>query len=258
MTASPAKCSSPSRTRARGRDTGASMTTVSGGTVARSVGRSSTFRPRSRRRLLPGADHALRHSAVERAEGRCAISSRPSPRPSIRSRTRTSASGSTARADTHIVRFYARGLLIKTHPRQAARRPGRSMPVIIPSSAASTPCAMSTALQRQADAAGDVIGRYAAALLDSPLPWTRMRRVYALLGLVRRYGAARVTEVCTDRARRRHARRPPPATHARARRRRATARRRPLASFRSPAISARRTQYRLPLQPRPLKERSPQ
>ncbi len=53
------------------------------------------------------------------------------------------------------------------------------------------------ALQRQADAASEVIGRYAAALLDSPLPWTRMRRVYALLGLVRRYGAARVTEVCT-------------------------------------------------------------
>ena len=53
------------------------------------------------------------------------------------------------------------------------------------------------ALRRQADAAGEVIGRFAAALLDSPLPWTRMRRVYALLGLVRRYGAARVTEVCT-------------------------------------------------------------
>jgi len=28
-------------------------------------------------------------------------------------------------------------------------------------------------------------------------PWTRMRRVYALLGLVRRYGAARVSDVCT-------------------------------------------------------------
>lgn len=53
------------------------------------------------------------------------------------------------------------------------------------------------ALRRQADAAGDVIGRYAAALLDSPLPWTRMRRVYARLGLVRRFGAVRVTEVCT-------------------------------------------------------------
>jgi hypothetical protein len=52
-------------------------------------------------------------------------------------------------------------------------------------------------VELQAEAAGEVIGRYAAALLDSPLPWTRMRRVYALLGLVRRYGAARVTEVCT-------------------------------------------------------------
>jgi hypothetical protein len=53
------------------------------------------------------------------------------------------------------------------------------------------------ALQRQATSHGETIGRYAAALLDSPLPWTRMRRVYALLGLVRRYGAPRVTEVCT-------------------------------------------------------------
>ena len=54
-----------------------------------------------------------------------------------------------------------------------------------------------TALQRQAACYGEVIGRYAAALLDSPLPWTRMRRVYALLGLVRRYGATRVTDACT-------------------------------------------------------------
>ena len=42
-----------------------------------------------------------------------------------------------------------------------------------------------------------MIGRFAAALLDSPLPWTRMRRVYALLSLVRRYGPTRVTAVCT-------------------------------------------------------------
>jgi hypothetical protein len=53
------------------------------------------------------------------------------------------------------------------------------------------------ALRRQATSVGDVVGHYAAALLDSPLPWTRMRRVYALLGLVRRYGAARVTDACT-------------------------------------------------------------
>ena len=50
----------------------------------------------------------------------------------------------------------------------------------------STPKGDSLVLQRQAEAAGEIIGRYAAALLDSPLPWTRMRRVYALLGLVRR------------------------------------------------------------------------
>ena len=35
------------------------------------------------------------------------------------------------------------------------------------------------------------------ALLDSPLPWTRIRRVYALLGLARRYGAAPVNDACT-------------------------------------------------------------
>lgn len=54
-----------------------------------------------------------------------------------------------------------------------------------------------TALQQQADQASPVIGRFAAALLDGPLPWTRMRRVYALLSLVKRYGSTRVTEACT-------------------------------------------------------------
>jgi hypothetical protein len=94
------------------------------------------------------------------------------------------------------VRFYARGLVIKTHPRQAPG--GQSI------DASDYPVERSVyamrnveALRQQAETAGDVIGHYAAALLDSPLPWTRMRRVYALLGLVRRYGAARVTEVCT-------------------------------------------------------------
>jgi hypothetical protein len=102
----------------------------------------------------------------------------------------------TARADAQLVRFYARGLLIKTHPRKAPG--GQSI------DASDYPIERSVyamrnveALRRQAETAGDVIGRYAAALLDSPLPWTRMRRVYALLGLVRRYGAARVSEVCT-------------------------------------------------------------
>jgi hypothetical protein len=41
------------------------------------------------------------------------------------------------------------------------------------------------------------VGWYAAALLTGALPWTRMRRVYALLRLVRRYGEARVEASCT-------------------------------------------------------------
>jgi transposase len=101
----------------------------------------------------------------------------------------------TARADQQIVRIYHHHVLIKTHPRQPPG--GKSI------DATDYPVERSVyamrdvvALQRQATSHGEVIGRYAAALLDSPLPWTRMRRVYALLGLVRRYGAARVTEAC--------------------------------------------------------------
>jgi hypothetical protein len=100
-----------------------------------------------------------------------------------------------ARADQQIVRFYDRGVLIKTHPRKAPG--GRSI------DAQDYPVERSTyalrdvqGLQRQAASHGEAIGRFAAALLDNPLPWTRMRRVYALLGLARRYGAARVNEVC--------------------------------------------------------------
>jgi hypothetical protein len=33
-------------------------------------------------------------------------------------------------------------------------------------------------------------------LLDHPLPWTKMRQVYRLLGLVRRHGADRVEQAC--------------------------------------------------------------
>jgi hypothetical protein len=51
-------------------------------------------------------------------------------------------------------------------------------------------------LQRRAAGHGDAIGAYATALLDVALPWTRMRRVYRLLGLVDKWGASRVEEAC--------------------------------------------------------------
>ena len=41
------------------------------------------------------------------------------------------------------------------------------------------------------------VGIYAERLLDDPLPWTRMRAVYRLLGLVRRYGNGPVEAACS-------------------------------------------------------------
>src|SRR5258708_1530814 len=43
---------------------------------------------------------------------------------------------------------------------------------------------------------GDAIGVYADRLLDTDLPWTKMRQVYRLLGLVRRYGPGPVDTAC--------------------------------------------------------------
>ena len=44
-------------------------------------------------------------------------------------------------------------------------------------------------LAKMAAARGEAIGIYAARILDTPLPWTRMRAVYALIGLARTYGS---------------------------------------------------------------------
>jgi transposase len=101
----------------------------------------------------------------------------------------------TARADAQTVRFYDRHVLVKTHPRQPPG--GRSIdPQDYPAERSVYALRDVHTLQRQATSSGEAIGRFAAAVLDSPLPWTRMRRVYALLGLTRKYGAARVNDAC--------------------------------------------------------------
>jgi hypothetical protein len=51
-------------------------------------------------------------------------------------------------------------------------------------------------LERQATQHGTAVGAFAHHVLEGPLPWTRMRRVYALLALVRRYGESRVEQTC--------------------------------------------------------------
>lgn len=51
-------------------------------------------------------------------------------------------------------------------------------------------------LARTAHGHGDAIAVYAERLLDTDLPWTKMRQVYRLLGLVRRYGPGPVDTAC--------------------------------------------------------------
>ncbi len=51
-----------------------------------------------------------------------------------------------------------------------------------------------------AAAHGPAVGAYAAVLLEHPLPWTKMRQVYALLSLVKKWGPGRVDAACARAA----------------------------------------------------------
>jgi transposase len=99
------------------------------------------------------------------------------------------------RADRQLVRIFHRGQLVKTHPRQAPG--GRS------TDSGDLPAHKSVYAMRDlehlklmAASHGEAIGAYAAVILDHPLPWTRMRQVYALLGLVKKWGPDRVETAC--------------------------------------------------------------
>jgi transposase len=101
----------------------------------------------------------------------------------------------TARADRTTVRFYLDRQLVKAHPR-VARGQRQTDPADFPPEKAAYALRDVGFLVRKAGEHGEAVRRYAEALLDSRLPWTRMRQVYALLGLVKRYGALRVDEAC--------------------------------------------------------------
>jgi hypothetical protein len=99
------------------------------------------------------------------------------------------------RADAKLIKVFHRGELIKVHPRVP---PGKRQtdPADLP--AEKTVYAMRDIdhLRRMAANDGEHIGYYADALLGGPLPWTKMRQVYALLGLVKKWGAKRVDAAC--------------------------------------------------------------
>ena len=100
-----------------------------------------------------------------------------------------------ARADAVLVKVFFRGQLVKVHPRKPPG--GRSTdPGDLPSEKTVYAMRDVERLQAMAAAHGPAVGTYARALLDIPLPWTRMRQVYALLGLVKKWGPKRVDAAC--------------------------------------------------------------
>ncbi|HUB72348.1 MAG TPA: hypothetical protein VL984_18140, partial [Acidimicrobiales bacterium] len=104
-----------------------------------------------------------------------------------------------ARADRAIVRVYSRGALVKTHPRKPPG--GRSTdPADFPAEKTIYAMRDLDRLQAMAAAHGPAIGAYAKVILDDPLPWRKMRQVYALLGLVKKWGPERVEAACSKAA----------------------------------------------------------
>jgi transposase len=93
-----------------------------------------------------------------------------------------------ARADSQTVRFYDGGRLVKTHARKP---PGKKAIDASDFPAESLACAQrdSAYFVRQARAHGEHVGRFAEALVAGPAPWTRMRHLFKLLTLARKYGA---------------------------------------------------------------------
>jgi transposase len=100
-----------------------------------------------------------------------------------------------ARRDTSVVKLYSKGQLVKVHPKVA---PGKrsSDPADYPPGKEVYARRDVESLQRRALEIGPAVGAYAAALLDSPLPWTKMRQVYRLLGLAKKWGPVRLDQAC--------------------------------------------------------------
>ena len=99
------------------------------------------------------------------------------------------------RADSQLVRISHRGQVVKVHPR-CSRGGRRTDPEDMPSEKRAYAMRDVESLKRMAARHGEAVGIYAACLLDIELPWTKMRQVYRLLGLVRRFGDERTESAC--------------------------------------------------------------
>jgi transposase len=101
------------------------------------------------------------------------------------------------RADSQLVRIFARDQLVKVHPRMGIGKRSTD-PADLPAERTVYAMRDLDQLQRIAAGHGPAIGAYAAALLEHPLPWTKMRQVYALLGLAKKWGDSKVDAACAS------------------------------------------------------------
>lgn len=99
------------------------------------------------------------------------------------------------RVDRATVKMYLGTRLVKTHPRKP--QGGTSIDAQdLPPGKAALATRNASSLCEQADGHGLHVGEYARRLAKGPLPWSRLRQVYRLLGLARRFGSAATDEAC--------------------------------------------------------------
>ena len=100
-----------------------------------------------------------------------------------------------SRTTQSTVKLYLGPTLVKTHLRQPDG--GTQIdPDDLPPEKAALATRDPSSLHEQAMRHGPHVGEYAKRLTDGPLPWSRLRFVYRLLGLARRFGSAATEEAC--------------------------------------------------------------
>jgi hypothetical protein len=100
------------------------------------------------------------------------------------------------RADAQLVKIYHRGQLIKTHATTGPKSRSTDS-ADLPAEKSAYALRDISRLIRICAGYGPNTGIYAERIMDDPLPWTRMRAVYRLIGLARQYGPDAVEAACS-------------------------------------------------------------
>ena len=101
------------------------------------------------------------------------------------------------RRDRKTVKLYAGAVLIKVHPRQP-RGGSHIDPADLPPHKAALATRDTEALCEQAGHWGPHVGEYARRLTEGPHMWRRMRQIYRLMGLAKKFGGASTDRACAQ------------------------------------------------------------